>query len=79
MRNSVFFCITLLTIALSIGLTFPTAEATPISLSSDSDIYYMGDYIVIFGSVETIFEEMPVTIQIYYETSLIDVAQIPVA
>ena len=79
MRNSVFFCITLLTIALSIGLTFPTAEAAPISLSSDSDIYYMGDYIVIFGSVDTVFENMPVTIQIYHESTLIDVGQVPVA
>ena len=79
MRNSVFFCITLLTIALSIGLTFPNAEAAPISLSSDSDIYYMGDYIVIFGSVDTVFENMPVTIQIYHESTLIDVGQVPVA
>ena len=58
MHNSVFFCIASLTIALSIGLTFPTAEAAPISLSSDSDIYYMGDYIVIFGSVDTVFEKI---------------------
>ena len=79
MHNSVFFCIASLTIALSIGLTLPTAEAAPISLSSDSDIYYMGDYIVIFGSVDTVFENMPVTIQIYHESTLIDVGQVPVA
>ena len=79
MHNSVFFCIASLTIALSIGLTLPTAEAAPISLSSDSDIYYMGDYIVIFGIVDTVFEDMPVTIQIYHESTLIDVGQVPVA
>ena len=39
----------------------------------------MGDYIVIFGSVETVFENMPITIQIYYDSSLIDVAQVPTA
>ena len=74
-----FFCITLFAIIVSIGLAINTAEAESMSLSTSNDIYYLGDYIVIFGSVETIFEEMPVTIQIYYETSLIDVAQIPVA
>ena len=79
MYNKRFFCITLFAIIVSIGLAINTAEAESMSLSTSNDIYYLGDYIVIFGSVETIFEEMPVTIQIYYETSLIDVAQIPVA
>ena len=35
--------------------------------------------VIIFGLVETVFEDMPVTIQIYYESGLIDVAQVPVA
>jgi len=39
----------------------------------------MGDYIVVFGTVDTVFEEMPVTIQIYHESTLIDVGQVPVA
>jgi predicted secreted protein with PEFG-CTERM motif len=34
---------------------------------------------VVFGSVNTIFENMPITIQIYYESNLVDVAQVPVA
>ena len=79
MHNSGFFCITLLTIIFSIGITFHTAAAEPISLSSNSDIYYLGDYIVVFGDVETVFENMPVTVQIYHESTLIDVAQVPVA
>ena len=79
MYKNRFFCITLLTIIFSIGIAFHTAAAEPISLSSNSDIYYLGDYIVIFGSVETVFENMPITIQIYYDSSLIDVAQVPTA
>ena len=79
MYNNRFFCITLLTIIFSIGLVFHTAEAEPMSLSSNNDIYYLGDYIVVFGDVETVFENMPVTVQIYHESSLIDVAQVPVA
>jgi len=79
MYKNRFFCITLLTIIFSIGITFHTAAAEPISLSSNSDIYYLGDYIVIFGSVETVFENMPITIQIYHDSSLIDVAQVPTA
>ena len=79
MNNNRFFCITLLTIIFSIGVVIHTAEAEPMSISSNNDIYYSGDYIVIFGSIETVFEDMPVTVQIYYETTLVDVAQVPVA
>tara|TARA_Y100000590_G_scaffold470590_1_gene666648 strand:+ start:152 stop:934 length:783 start_codon:yes stop_codon:yes gene_type:complete len=61
------------------GIIFQTAEANPISISSNNDIYYAGDYIVIFGSVDTVFENMPVTVQIYHQSSLVDVAQIPTA
>ena len=79
MYNSRFFCIILITITLSIGIAFDTAEAEPITLSSNNEIYYTGDYIVVFGSIDTVFEDMPITIQIYHESSLIDVAQVPVA
>ena len=79
MQNNRFFCITLLAIIFSIGLVFHTAEADGISLSANNDIYYMGDYIVVFGTIDTIFDEMPVTIQIYHESTLIDVGQVPVA
>ena len=79
MYNSRVFCI-LLTLTLAIGMVFNAAEATDqISLSTSSDIYYSGDYVVIFGGVNTIFENMPITIQIYHESNLVDVAQVPVA
>ena len=79
MYNNGFFCITLLGIIFSMGIIFQTAEADPISISSNNDIYYAGDHIVIFGSVDTVFENMPVTVQIYHQSSLTDVAQIPTA
>ena len=79
MYNKRFFCITLFAIIVSIGLAINTAEAESMSLSTSNDIYYLGDYIVIFGSVDTVFENMPVTIQIYHESTLIDVGQVPVA
>ena len=79
MYNNGFFCLTLLGIIFSMGIIFQTAEANPISISSNNDIYYAGDYIVIFGSVDTVFENMPVTVQIYHQSSLVDVAQIPTA
>ncbi|MBB46541.1 MAG: hypothetical protein CMO18_01635 [Thaumarchaeota archaeon] len=79
MYNNGFFCVTLLGIIFSMGIIFQTAEANPISISSNNDIYYAGDYIVIFGSVDTVFENMPVTVQIYHQSSLVDVAQIPTA
>jgi len=79
MYNSRVFCI-MLTLTLAIGMVFNAAEAADqISLSTSSDIYYGGDYVVVFGSVNTIFENMPITIQIYHESNLVDVAQVPVA
>ena len=79
MYNSRVFCI-MLTLTLAIGMGFNAAEAVEqISLSTSNEVYYSGDYIVIFGSVNTVFENTPITIQIYYETNLVDVAQVTVA
>jgi len=79
MYNGRIFCI-MLTLTLTIGMAFNAAEAADqISLSTSSDIYYSEDYVVIFGSVNTIFENMPITIQIYHESNLVDVAQVAVA
>ena len=79
MYNSRVFCI-MLTLTFAIGMVFNAAEAVDqISLSTSSDIYYSGDYVVVFGDVNTIFENMPITIQIYYESNLVDVAQVAVA
>jgi len=79
MYNSKILCI-MLTLTLAIGMVFNAAEAVEqISLSTSNDIYYGGDYVVVFGNVNTIFENMPITIQIYHETNLVDVAQVLVA
>ena len=79
MYNSRVFCI-MLTLTLAIGMVFNAAEAVDqISLSTSSDIYYGGDYVVVFGNVNTIFENMPITIQIYHDSNLVDVAQVVVA
>ena len=79
MSNSIIFCI-LLTITLAIGIAFHTAEAVdPISLSTSSDVYYDGDHIVVFGNVNTVFENMPITIRIYHESNLVGIAQPDVA
>jgi len=78
MYNSKIFCI-IFTLMLSI-LVFHTAEAEEsLSVSTSNDVYYNGDYIVVFGSVKTVFEGMPITIQIYHDTNLITIAQPDVA
>ena len=61
-------------------IVFHAAEAIDtISLSTNNDIYYKGDHVVVFGKVNTIFEDRPITIQIYYESNLIGIAQPDVA
>jgi len=79
MHNSRIFCV-ILTLTLAIGMIFQAAEAIDeITLSTSNDIYYNGDHVVVFGNVSTFFENLPITIQIYQETNLISVAQVPVA
>jgi predicted secreted protein with PEFG-CTERM motif len=61
-------------------MIFQAAEAVDeVTLSTSNDIYYDGDHVVVFGNVNTFFENLPITIQIYHETNLISVAQVPVA
>jgi predicted secreted protein with PEFG-CTERM motif len=79
MYNGRIFCV-ILTLTLSICMIFQAAEAVgEVSLSTSSDIYYNGDHVVVFGNVDTFFENLPITIQIYQKTNLISVAQVPVA
>ena len=79
MYNSRIFCV-ILTLTLAISMAFQAAEAVDeITLSTSNDIYYNGDHVVVFGNVSTFFENLPITIQIYQETNLINVAQVPVA
>ena len=79
MYNSRIFCV-MLTLTLAISMIFQAAEAVDeVTLSTSSDIYYNGDHVVIFGNVSTFFENLPITIQIYHETNLVSVAQVPVA
>ena len=79
MYNNRIFCI-ILTLTLGISMIFQAAEAVDeVTLSTSNDIYYDGDHIVIFGNVNTFFENLPMTIQIYHEANLISVDQVPVA
>jgi len=78
MYNRKIFCV-IFTLMLGI-LVFHTAEAEEsLSVSTSDGIYYDGDYVVVFGNVKTVFENMPITIQIYHESNLIMIAQPNVA
>ena len=78
MYNSRIFCI-VFTLTLAIMVFHAAEAAEAMSVSTSNDIYYNGDHIVVFGSVSTIFENMPITIQIYHESNLISIAQNAVA
>ena len=71
-------------IVIAVGITFgltPSIAAVedPISVSTSRDIYYEDDIIIVFGKVTTILNELPVTIQLYHEGSLIAVDQVEIA
>ena len=68
------------TLILAIGIIIHAAEAEePLTISTSSDIYYLGDFIVVFGSVQTVFENVPVTIKIVQDANVVQIAQIDVA
>jgi len=78
MYNNRIFCV-ILTLTFAI-MIFQAAEAVnEVTLSTSDDVYYNGDHVVVFGNVGTIFENLPITIQIYHEQNLIGVDQVPVA
>ena len=75
---------TIIFIVIAVGITFgltPSIMAVedPISVSTSRDIYYENDIIIVFGKVTAILNELPVTIQLYHEDSLIAVDQVEVA
>jgi len=68
------------TLILAIGIIMNAAEAEEsLTISTSNDVYYSGDFVVVYGSVPTVFENMPMTIQIHYDSNLVEVAQIEVA
>lgn len=62
---------------ISIGTAF--AQESLISVQTDDNNYDEGDTIVISGKVSTIIGSTPVTLQLFSEGNLIDIAQITVA
>ena len=68
------------TLILAIGIIMNAAEAEEsLTISTSNDVYYSGDFVVVYGDVPTVFENMPITIQIHYDSNLVEVAQIEVA
>ena len=78
MYYSRIFCI-VFAMMVAIIAFHPAEAAEAVTISTAADLYYNGDFVMVFGNVDTIFENMPITIQIYYESTLVDVAQVPVA
>lgn len=62
---------------ISVGTAF--AQESLISVQTDDNNYDEGDTILISGKIATIVGSTPVTLQLFYEGNLIDIAQITVA
>jgi len=55
------------------------AQESLINVQTDDSIYDEGDIVVISGNVTTVIGKTPVTLQLFIEESLVDIAQITVA
>ncbi len=79
MYHNRILCI-IFTLILAIGIATHTAEAAEsITIETSNDVYYSGDFVVVFGKVQTIFENTPVTIQILNQGNIVGIAQIKIA
>ena len=78
MSNRIFYVIFTLTLVISLAI-HPIEATEAVTISTSSDIYYSGDYVVVFGTVGTIFEGMPVIIRIHSDANLVEIAQVNVA
>ena len=61
----------------STGVSF--AQESLVSVKTDDNNYDEGDTIVISGQVATIIGETPITLQLFSEGNMIDIAQVRVA
>ena len=76
MEIRIFFILAALLI-ISTGTVF--AQESLISVQTDDNNYDEGDTIVISGKVSTVIGSTPITLQLFIEESLTDIAQITVA
>ena len=62
---------------ISTGTVF--AQESLIKVQTDDNNYDQGDIVVISGNVTTVIGETPITLQVFVEGNLVDIAQITVA
>lgn len=85
--NAMMYCFSVLLIIIITATTavtiIPTAtvfaQESIVSVKTDDSHYDEGDTIVISGVVTTIISNTPVTLQVYFEDNIQDIAQITVA
>ena len=66
-------------LVISTGVVFAQESISLISVQTDDNNYDEGDTIVISGNISTVVGETPVTLQLFTEGNLVDIAQIVVA
>ena len=71
------FSILLLLMLIPIGTVF--ASESLISVQTDDDNYDEGDTIVISGNISTIIGETPITLQLFSDGNMVEIAQIAVS
>ena len=74
----ILFLFTLVVLSGVISINYAFAQSL-ISVETDANSYDEGEIIVISGKVSTIISDTPVTIQIFSQGNLVDIAQITVA
>ena len=71
------FSILVILMIIPMGAIF--ASASLISVQTDNSTYDEGDTIVVSGQITTIIGETPVTLQLFKDGNMVEIAQLPVS
>ena len=74
-----YFVLSIVVVALFFSTMTVFAQSQLIYVQTSQNVYEEGDTIVISGNVTSIIAGSPVTLQVFYEGNLVDIAQVEVA
>ena len=79
-NNANIFLVLIITVVIAGTIPIFADAVDPLSITLSKDVYNKGDTLVVFGSVPIVFVAVPdLTIQIFFDEQMIEIAQIPVA
>ena len=79
-NNANIFLVLIITVVIAGTIPIFAEALDPLSITLSKDVYNKGDTLVVFGSVPIVFKDIPdLSIQIFFDEQMIEIAQIKIA